>query len=169
MLTVAKVFPDRATAVSAIGELDALALPGLEVSLAEAAAGPAADGGGPRSGSAKATSIGAAVGTGAGILAGMGLLAVPGFGPLLAAGWFATVLATAGMGAATGGVIGALTSLGIDENEAARQVEGLHRGGTLVIVRARDAAQASSAEALLNRHIPPSQPSGGDVSSLHRS
>lgn len=163
MLTVAKVFEDRATAVTAVEELDALGLPGLEVSLAEAAqeSGTVST----RSGA----SVGAIMGTGAGLLAGMGLLAVPGFGPLLAAGWFTTVLTTAGMGAATGGLIGALTSQGIGEAEASRYSERLRHGGTLVIVRAGDATQAANVESILERHHPVVEFAGADSSTLHRS
>jgi hypothetical protein len=163
MLTVAKVFEDRATAVKAVEELDALGLPALEVSLAEAA-GSGAGTVTARSG----TSFGAMLGTGAGLLAGMGLLAVPGFGPVLAAGWFTTVLTAAGMGAATGGLIGALTSQGIGEAEAGRYSERLRRGGTLVIVRAGDATQASNAESILERHHPVMESAYADSSTLHR-
>lgn len=165
MLTVAKIFEDRATAVKAVEELDTLSLPGLEVSLAEAAQESASGTVSLRSGS----SVGAMLGTGAGLLAGMGLLAVPGFGPVVAAGWFATVLAAAGMGAATGGLIGALTSQGIGEAEAGHYSERLRHGGTLVIVRAGDATQASNAESILERHHPVVEFADADPSTLHRS
>lgn len=165
MLTVAKVFEDRATAVTAVEELDALGLPGLEVSLAEAAQESASGTVSTRSGA----SVGAIMGTGAGLLAGMGLLAVPGFGPLLAAGWFTTVLTAAGMGAATGGLIGALTSQGIGEAEAGLYNERLRHGGTLVIVRAGDATQAANVESILERHHPVAVLAEADSSTLHRS
>jgi len=80
--------------------------------------------------------MGAAVGGGAGLLACLGLLAIPGLGPVVAAGWLATTLLGAGAGAATGGVIGALTSAGVPEEHAHAYVEGIRRGGTLVTVRA---------------------------------
>lgn len=170
MLTVAKVFEDRATAVKAVEELDALGLPGLEVSLAEAAKEFAPGTVITHSGTTHSgTSFGAILGTGAGLLAGMGLLAVPGFGPVVAAGWFTTVLTAAGMGAATGGLIGALTSQGIGEVEASRYSERLRQGGTLVIVRAGDATQASNAESILERHHPVMESAYAGSSPLHRS
>ncbi|MBS7810349.1 hypothetical protein [Roseococcus pinisoli] len=147
MITVAKVFEDRAAATKATEELDSLHLPGLEVSLAESAEDSSSA---TRTGS----SVGAVLGTGAGVLAGVGALALPGFGPILAAGWFATVLTAAGMGAATGGLIGALTAQGIGETEAGQYSERLRQGGTLVIVRAGDATQASNVESILGRHHP---------------
>lgn len=164
MLTVAKVFEDRATAVGAVEELDSLGLPGLEVSLAEAAEESASGTVTAHSGA----SVGAVLGSGAGVLAGMGLLAVPGFGPVLAAGWFATVLAAAGMGAATGGLVGALTAQGIGEAEAGRHSERLRHGGTLVVVRANDATQASNVESILERHHPVAHPVGAAAAAPHR-
>jgi len=59
--------------------------------------------------------MGAALGGGAGLLAGLGVMAIPGLGPVVAAGWLASVLLGAGAGAATGGIIGALTGAGIPE------------------------------------------------------
>jgi len=79
--------------------------------------------------------IGAAVGGGAGLLAGLGLLAIPGLGPVVAAGWLASTLLGAGAGAATGGIIGALTAAGVPEEHAHAYAEGIRRGGTLVTVR----------------------------------
>jgi len=79
--------------------------------------------------------IGAALGGGAGLLAGLGLMAIPGLGPVVAAGWFASTLLGAGAGAATGGVIGALTGAGVPEEHAHAYAEGIRRGGTLVTVR----------------------------------
>ncbi|MDB5380094.1 MAG: hypothetical protein JWR00_4540 [Rubritepida sp.] len=165
MLTAAKVFEDRATAVKAVEELDALGLPGLEISLAEAAEASTSGTVTTRSG----TSVGAMLGTGAGLIAGMGLLAVPGFGPLMAAGWFTTVLTVAGMGAATGGLIGALTSQGISETEASRYSKRLRQGGTLVVVRAGDATQASNAESILERHHPMPEFAEANSTTIHRS
>ena len=43
---------------------------------------------------------------------GLGVIAIPGVGPIIAAGPLATTLAGAGIGAAAGGIIGALTDAG---------------------------------------------------------
>jgi uncharacterized membrane protein len=46
----------------------------------------------------------------------------------------------AGLGAATGGLIGALTSLGLSEDEARAYESDMRSGGTLVTVQAGDRA-----------------------------
>ena len=53
--------------------------------------------------------IGAGIGGAAGLLAGLGLLAIPGLGPVVAAGWLVSTAMGAAAGAATGGIVGALT------------------------------------------------------------
>src|SRR5829696_5503905 len=90
-------------------------------------------------GAATGAGTGAALGAGAGLLAGLGLLAIPGLGPVVAAGWLASTLVGAGAGAATGGLLGSLAGAGIDENDAHSYAEAVHRGGTLVTVRATTA------------------------------
>jgi hypothetical protein len=85
------------------------------------------------------TFVGAEVGVGLGgvlgLLAGVGTLALPGIGPLIAAGIWATVGAGAVGGGIVGGVIGALTEHGISDKDAHLYAEGLRRGGTLLTVR----------------------------------
>jgi hypothetical protein len=56
---------------------------------------------------AKGAGIGAAIGGLGGLLLGLGALAIPGIGPVIAAGPLAAALAGAGIGAVTGGIIGA--------------------------------------------------------------
>src|SRR3954452_14965960 len=58
-----------------------------------------------------------------GLLAGIGALAIPGFGPLIAAGPLLAALSVAAVGAAVGGMAGALVGMGIPEIEA-KQYEG---------------------------------------------
>ena len=77
-------------------------------------------------GAGKGAGIGAGVGGAAGLLAGLGLLAIPGLG-------------RAAAGAATGGIVGALTEAGVSEEEAHSYAEGVRRGGTLVSARVADA------------------------------
>jgi stress response protein YsnF len=81
---------------------------------------------------------GAVVGGLAGLLVGLGALAIPGVGPIIAAGPLAATLAGAGIGAATGGLLGALVEWGIPEAEAGYYAEGVRRGGTLVAARVQD-------------------------------
>ncbi|WP_375159372.1 hypothetical protein [Bradyrhizobium sp. RDT46] len=93
--------------------------------------------------------IGAGLGGAAGLLAGLGLLAIPGLGPVVAAGWLASMAAGAAAGAATGGIVGALTEAGVSKEEASRYAEGVRRGGTLVSARVPDQDRARL-DALLN-------------------
>ena len=88
---------------------------------------------------------GAAVGGGVGLGAGILALAIPGIGPVIALGAMGLALA----GSAAGGIIGALSNLGVPEHEAVRYEEGLRRGGTLLTVEAADDAHADEARAIL--------------------
>ncbi len=85
------------------------------------------------------TAVGAEVGLGLGgvlgLLAGAGAIAIPGIGPLIAAGTWATIAAGAAAGGGVGGIIGALTEHGIIDKDAHLYAEGLRRGGTLVTVK----------------------------------
>jgi hypothetical protein len=88
------------------------------------------------------TAVGAEVGLGLGgvlgLLAGVGTLAIPGIGPLIAAGLWATVGAGAVAGGVVGGLVGALSEHGITDKDAHLYAEGLKRGGTLVTVKVPD-------------------------------
>ena len=93
--------------------------------------------------------IGAGLGGAAGLLAGLGLLAIPGLGPVVAAGWLASMAVGAAAGAATGGIVGALTEAGVSREDASRYAEGVRRGGTLVTAKVPDQDRARF-DALLN-------------------
>ena len=103
------------------------------------------------SGAATGATVGGVVGAGAGILTAIGALAIPGFGPLVAAGVLATTLVTTTGGIVAGSLIGALTSYGIDEEDAHVYAEGVRRGNTLISVRTAD-DEAEQVEALMRRH-----------------
>jgi len=93
--------------------------------------------------------IGAGLGGAAGLLAGLGLLAIPGLGPVVAAGWLASMAVGAAAGAATGGIVGALTEAGVSREDASRYAEGVRRGCTLVTAKVPDQDRARL-DALLN-------------------
>jgi hypothetical protein len=95
---------------------------------------------------------GALVGGLAGLLAGAALLMIPGIGWAAVAGPLARMLAGTAAGTLAGGMIGALTSKGIPEEDAHFFAEGVRRGGTLLTVHAETDALASRAEAVLKRH-----------------
>lgn len=93
-----------------------------------------------------------------GLLVGSAALAIPGVGPVVAGGIFASVLGStavgAGLGVVGGGIIGALVHLGLTEHEANYFASGFHEGGVLVTVH--PGGRASEAAVILTQH-------GGDL------
>jgi hypothetical protein len=79
---------------------------------------------------------GAAVGGIAGYLLGIATLTIPGLGALVALGPIAGLVAGATVGAAGGGIIGAIKDSGVPDDEANFYEEGLRRGGSVVLVDA---------------------------------
>ncbi len=73
-----------------------------------------------------------------GLLVGSAALAIPGLGPVVAGGVFASVLGStavgAGLGVVGGGIIGTLVHLGLTEHEAHYFATGFQKGGVLVTV-----------------------------------
>jgi hypothetical protein len=102
-------------------------------------------------GSTTGASTGAAFGGAAGLLLGLAAFALPGVGPVLATGPIVAGLSGALLGAATGGVIGALADLGVSEEEAGHYAEGVRRGGVLVTVKT-DEATADVARKVMLEH-----------------
>ena len=94
--------------------------------------------------------IGAVAGGTIGVLTGLGLMAIPGVGPVVAAGWLASLLVGAAAGGAAGGIIGALSQAGVNEEDAQVYAEGLRRGGAVVSARVND-ADAPRLQALMDR------------------
>ncbi len=105
-------------------------------------------------------SFGTIVGALTGALVGVGALAIPGIGPVIAAGPLIAALSVlsgaavgAGAGAITGGVTAALVKTGVTEVDAPYYVEGIRRGGTLVVVHTDD-VQARAAQDIVNSYKP---------------
>jgi uncharacterized protein (TIGR02271 family) len=71
-----------------------------------------------------------------GWLVGIGALAIPGVGPFIAAGAFATALGGAALGAGLGAIAGALIGMGVPEEHAKYYEQEAKAGRTLVTVRA---------------------------------
>ncbi len=75
-----------------------------------------------------------------GIVAGASLFLIPGIGQILGAGTLAAALGTAaastGLGAAGGAFMGAIMGYGATEDDANFYVEGIKRGGVLVVAHA---------------------------------
>jgi hypothetical protein len=120
--------------------------------LAATAADDSEDVAGER-GAAKGAGIGATLGGIAGLLLGIGVFLIGGIGPVLIAGPIITTLGGAGIGAVTGGLLGSLTKAGIAEHEAKRYVEGIRRGGTLVVVYTSDEFSDHASEVMNQHHV----------------
>lgn len=89
--------------------------------------------------------IGGAVGAIAAVVAAGAAVVIPGLG-LIVAGPIAAALAGGGAGAATGGLIGALVGAGIPEERVKHYEPALKKGGILMGVKARSAADAEHFE-----------------------
>jgi hypothetical protein len=94
---------------------------------------------------------GMAYGSLAGLLAGVGALAIPGVGAVVAVGPALALLTTA-IGAVAGGLIGGLVSRGVPKEDAHVYAEGLRRGGTLIMVEAKNDQEADRVAQTLARH-----------------
>ena len=131
MATISRLYKDYDTGARVVAELERSGIPHSDISIiANNESGwfdqdgskridRDADGTDDRAeGAAAGAGIGATIGGVAGLLAGLGLLAIPGIGPVVAAGWLASMAAmAAAAGGATGGLIGALTQSGIGEKK----------------------------------------------------
>jgi hypothetical protein len=85
-----------------------------------------------------------------GWFAGFTALFIPGVGPFLAVGAFATALTGAALGAGLGAIAGALIGLGVPKEEA-EWYEGELRGGRTLVAVAADGRHGEARE-LLRRH-----------------
>jgi hypothetical protein len=102
----------------------------------------------PEGAAAGATS-GGVIGGALGWLAGIGMLAIPGLGPFIAAGPIMALLGGVGVGAAVGGLTGALIGMGIPEYVATRY-EGRIKGGCILLsVHADDSMWIQKAKKIL--------------------
>lgn len=107
---------------------------------------------GTHSGSGAATGAlaGGVLGGLGGWLVGIGALAIPGVGPFIAAGAFATALGGAAVGAGVGAITGALVGMGVPKDEADYYEGEVKSGRTLVTVRSD--GRYADAERILRQH-----------------
>src|SRR6476646_5438728 len=139
MKTVSRVYDTYHHARSAVAAIEAAGVPSAEVSLvANKYVSEKYDDVTDASKAAKGAGIGGVVGGGAGLLAGLGLLTIPGLGPVVAAGWLASLAVGAAAGATAGGLAGALFGAGTPDDHAHVYSEAVRRGGTLVSARVDD-------------------------------
>jgi hypothetical protein len=148
--TIARLFNTHEEALAAIDDLEKIGVPHSHVSLISNNSESWYDNYAAR-GAGKGAAVGGLIGGGASILASLSMLAVPGFGPVLVAGWLASTVAGATLGAMTGGLLGVVKEATETEEEAQIFAEGVRRGGSLVSVRT-DVTHAGQVEEILNRH-----------------
>src|ERR1700730_15525466 len=87
-------------------------------------------------GKVEGATLGAAIGAAAATAASLvTMLAIPGVGAVVGGGWLAALLGSIAIGGVAGGLLGALTNAGISEEDAQVYVEGVRRGGALVIAK----------------------------------
>ncbi len=104
-----------------------------------------------RTTAAGGAAVGAGLGGLAGLVAGLAALAVPGVGPIIAAGPLAAVLGGVVAGSTTGGIIGALSTIGVPDEYARKYAAAIEQGQTLVSVRT-DPVSAELVERVLTAH-----------------
>jgi hypothetical protein len=127
-------------------------------------------------GAATGASTGGLLAGALGWLAGIGALAIPGAGPLIAAGPIMAALSAAAVGAAVGGIAGALVGMGIPEYEAKRYEGKIREGNILISVHTENAEEIARAKKICEeagaRDISYSREAGvdrrGPGSSRHR-
>lgn len=154
MKTVSRVYDTYHHARSAVAAIEAAGVPSAEVSLvANKYVSEKYDDVTDASKAAKGAGIGGVVGGGAGLLAGLGLLTIPGLGPVVAAGWLASLAVGAAAGATAGGLAGALVGAGTPDDHAHVYSEAVRRGGTLVSARVDD-KDADRVQRILDEYKP---------------
>ncbi len=154
MKTVSRVYDTYHHARSAVAAIEAAGVPSAEVSLvANKYVSEKYDDVTDASKAATGAGIGGVVGGGAGLLAGLGLLTIPGLGPVVAAGWLASLAVGAAAGATAGGLAGALVGAGTPDDHAHVYSEAVRRGGTLVSARVDD-KDADRVQRILDEYKP---------------
>jgi uncharacterized protein (TIGR02271 family) len=153
--TVVGVFHERNQAREAIEALKDANFPPESISILspdKQATETMAEETGTHAGSAAATGAvtGGILGGLGGWLLGIGALAIPGIGPFIAAGAFASALTGAAIGAGVGAVAGALVGMGIPKEEADYYEGEVKSGRTLVTVKAD--GRYDEAQSILRRH-----------------
>lgn len=154
MRTVSRVYDTHADACAAVAALDEAGVPSKDISLvANKCVSAELDEVEDFPDAATGIGLGTALGGGAGMLAGLGILTIPGLGPVVAAGWLASIAVGAAAGAAAGGVVGALVDAGLSKEHADVYSESVRRGCTLVSARV-SGREGARIQAILDRYKP---------------
>ena len=154
MKTVSRVYDTHADACAAVAALEEAGVPSKDISLvANKCVSAELDEVEDFPDAATGIGLGTALGGGAGMLAGLGILTSPGLGPVVAAGWLASIAVGAAAGAAAGGVVGALVDAGLSKEHADVYSESVRRGCTLVSARV-SGREGARIQAILDRYKP---------------
>jgi uncharacterized membrane protein len=158
--TVVGVFDGPNHAETALNQLKAAGFSPEQVSVVARDKGEAkemVESTGMGGGAATCAVAGGVLGGLGGFLLGISALAIPGIGPIVGSGILLSTLAGAGIGAAAGGLVGALTEHGIPEEDARGYEEHVRKGSILLTVHANSDEQAEEAHRILHTGR------GGDV------
>ena len=154
MKTVSRVYDTHADACAAVAALEEAGVPSKDISLvANKCVSAELDEVEDFPDAATGIGLGTALGGGAGMLAGLGILTIPGLGPVVAAGWLASIAVGAAAGAAAGGVVGALVDAGLSKEHADVYSDSVRRGCTLVSARV-SGREGARIQAILDRYKP---------------
>lgn len=154
MRTVTGLFDSYSEAQRAVTDLETAGIPSADISIVSHRTIDESDESYAVEGMGAGAGLGALAGGAGGLLAGLGLIAIPGVGPVVAAGWLVATAAGAAAGAvaggAAGGIVGALIKVGVSEEDANVYVEGVRRGGTMVVARVSETDVAVAEHILEN-------------------
>lgn len=160
MARVTAIFDDRVRAEQAVSELRRLGVRDTDFSFVARSEEEAVAAGASRESTGARAAKGAAVGAGAGALFGLAALVIPGIGPFITAGGFASALGATGgavasgalVGGTSGAIAGALTKAGYSEEESDFYGPAIERGGVLVAVDTGPLVSDEQARDVLVRH-----------------
>ena len=101
----------------------------------------------------KSAAIGGATGGAIGLIGSLGVLAIPGVGVAAEAGiLLANTLFAGGLGAASGGLLGALVGWGLSEDDAKYYSDRVNDSGDYLIVVESDATSMNQAQTVLQQN-----------------
>ena len=126
------IYPNRAAAETAVGQLKTIGFAPSDVSIVIPGAAPKPID--PADAKVDNAEMGAIAGGLLGWTAGVGAMAIPGFGAVIAGGPIAWAVLTVGALTGAGGLIGGLLGLGIPEKESHHYHSRLHTGDILLSV-----------------------------------
>jgi uncharacterized membrane protein len=105
-----------------------------------------------KGGAGAGAKAGAATGGAIGLVGSLGVLAIPGIGPVAEVGFLlANTLLGGGIGAAGGGLLGALIGWGVPEDRAKHYDDRVHNHGDYLVMLEGSESEMRSAESILRQ------------------